>query len=69
MGRAGAVKKDRLEIIGGIATAIEIMGLLRPGESVGEALLRYGEDDSVAEEEVREYLNNRLIEVIKEKAA
>lgn len=69
MGRAGAVKKDRLEIIGGIATAIEIMGLLHPGELIGEAILRYGEDDSVAEEEVREYLNNRLIEVLKDKAA
>jgi hypothetical protein len=64
MGRIGTVNKDRLEIVGGIATAIEYMGLLRHKEPIERALLRYGEDDGLTEEEVREYLHG-----IKEEAA
>lgn len=53
------MKKGRLDILEGIASAIRCMKLLREGETFEEAMLLHGEDDEVTEEEVREYLTLR----------
>jgi hypothetical protein len=49
-------KLTRKQIVEGVATAIELMGLTDPDISMEELIVFYGEDDNITKKEAAEYL-------------
>jgi len=49
----------REQVIDGIATAIDLMGLKDPNKSMEKLILHYGEEDNITRKEVREYLGKK----------
>lgn len=52
-------KLPRKQIVEGIATAIELMGLSDPEVSMEDLIVFYGEDDKVTKKEAAAYLNKQ----------
>jgi hypothetical protein len=49
-------KLTRKQIVEGVATAIELMGLTDPDISMEELIVFYGEDDNITKKEAVAYL-------------
>lgn len=54
------MEDSRARMIYGIATAIELMGLKRPNETMVQAIVRYGDDDNITKNEVEEVINGKF---------
>lgn len=50
---------ERQATIEGLRNAIDLMGLLRDGETMADALLHHGQEDNVTKDEVQEFLEGK----------